>query len=220
MVLYFTIMGERCSGTNFLENAIEKNFEIKLVWHYGYKHFFGFYNYDNKNPIIDDDDEVLFLGITREPISWIDSLYDKKHHIPDNNISNINNFLNNEFYSIDDEKNEIMQDRNYKNGERYKNIFEMRKCKNNYLINHNKRVKNYLLIRYEDLKNNYEVILKFIEDKYKLKRKNKNYVKISSYKGHGGKEYQEKKITLDKSSIKHIKNNLNYTQEKILGYSL
>jgi|SaaInlStandDraft_7_1057024.scaffolds.fasta_scaffold01818_3 hypothetical protein len=220
MVLYFTIMGERCSGTNFLENAIEKNFEIELIWHYGYKHFFGYYNYNNKNPIIDNDDDVLFLGIIREPISWIDSLYDKKHHIPDINKNDINKFLNNEFYSIDDNKNEIMQDRNYKNGARYKNIFEMRKYKNQYLINHNKRVKNYLLIRYEDLKNKYEGILMFLENKYKLKRKNKSYAKISSYKGHGNKEYQEKKIMLNKNVINKIKNKLNYNQEKILGYLL
>lgn len=218
MVNFYTVMGERCSGTNFLENAILKNFEIELIWHYGYKHFFGFYNFKNKNPIIKDDDDVLFLAIIREPVSWIDSLFNKKHHIPIENRNDIHKFLNNEFYSIDDNENEIMEDRNYRNGKRYKNIFEMRYFKNHYLIQHKKRVKNFLLIRYEDLKNNYEGILKFIEEKYKLKRKSKVFIKINSYKGLGNKIYQEKPIKFNNEIIKLIKSKLNIKQEKSLGY--
>lgn len=218
MVKYFTIMGERCSGTNFLESAILKNFELELIWHYGYKHFFGFYNYKNKNPIIQNDDEVLFLGIIREPISWINSLYEKKYHIPDHNKDNIQKFLNNEFYSIDDNGNEIMEDRNYRNGKKYKNIFELRFYKNHYLINHGKKVKNYLLIRYEDLKNNYDGILEFISKKFKLKQKFSNFIKIQTYKGQGNKIFQEKPIKLSKETIKEIENKINKKQEKSIGY--
>ena len=219
MVKYFTIMGERCSGRNFLESAILKNFELELIWHYGYKHFFGFYNYNNKNPIIENDDDVLFIGIIREPISWINSLYEKKYHIPNKNKDNINKFLNNEFYSIDDNDNEIMQDRNYRNGKRYKNIFEMRYYKNHYLINHQKKVKNYLLIRYEDLKNNYDDILNFICNKFNLTKKLDNFVKINSYKGQGTQIYQEKPIKLNKKIINQIKNNLSKKQEISIGYN-
>ena len=218
MVKYFTIMGERCSGTNFLESAILKNFNLELIWHYGYKHFFGFYNFKNKNPIIENDDDVLFIGIVREPISWINSLFEKKYHIPNQNKQNINKFLNNEFYSIDDNGNEIMEDRNYRNGKRYKNIYEMRYYKNHYLINHSKKVKNYLLIRYEDLKNNYEDTLKFIEKKYKLKPKFDNYVKINTYKGQGNQIFTEKSIKLNNNIINKIKNGLSKKQEKSIGY--
>ena len=218
MVKYFTIMGERCSGTNFLEHSILRNFEIELIWHYGYKHFFGNYNYNNKNPIINNDDEVLFLGIVREPISWINSFFSKKYHIPEKNKENINQFLYNEFYSIDDNNQEIIEDRNYENNERYKNIFEMRYYKNKYLIEHSKKVKNYLLIRYEDLKFNYDKILFFIEKKFNLRRLNKNFIKINSYKGQRNKIYIENDINLKKNIIEEIKNNLNINQEKSLGY--
>ena len=95
MVKYFTVMGERCSGTNFLENAIAENFELELIWHYGFKHFFGFYDYSKKNPIIKNDDDVLFIGIVREPISWINSFNNTKHHIPEQNRENIFNALEN-----------------------------------------------------------------------------------------------------------------------------
>ena len=218
MVKYFTIMGERCSGTNFLEKAIISNFELELVWHYGYKHFFGFYNYKNKNPIIENDNEVLFLGIVREPISWIDSLYDKKHHIPNINKNDINKFLNNEFYSINDKNEEIMEDRNYKNKKRYDNIFQMRNYKNHYLLTHHERVKNYLLIRYEDLKYKYDNILNFLQKKYNLKKKYNNFIKIYTYKGLDKQIYIEKKLKLNQQIINFIKNKLNKKQEKILGY--
>ena len=218
MVKYFTIMGERCSGTNFLENSIKKNFEIEFVWHYGYKHFFGHYDYNNKNPIIENDDDVLFLGIIREPISWINSFYDKKYHIPSINKNNLNNFLNNTFYSIDDNHDEIMKDRNYITGKRYQNIFELRYLKNKYLIEHKYRVKNYLLIRYEDLKYNYEIILDLLKNKFNLKKKNEEYIKIKSYKGQGNKLYIEKEIKFNRNIINRIKKKLNYNQENSLGY--
>lgn len=218
MVKYFTIMGERCSGTNFLENSIKKNFEIEFVWHYGYKHFFGHYDYNKKNPIIENDDDVLFLGIIREPISWINSFYNKKYHIPDINKNNLKNFLSNTFYSINDNHNEIMEDRNYINGKRYKNIFELRYFKNKYLIEHKYKVKNYLLIRYEDLKYNYEIILNLLKNKFNLKRKNDEYIRIKSYKGQGNKLFVENEIKLNKNIINKIKMNLNYEQEKSLGY--
>ena len=211
-------MGERCSGTNFLEKAILENFELDLIWHYGYKHFFGYYDYSKKNPIIENDNDVLFLGIIREPISWINSFYNHKYHIPVQNKKNIYNFLHNEFYSIDESQKEIEEDRNYKNRKRYKNIFELRDLKNEYLISHRNRVKNYLLIRYEDLKNKYEVILNFIENKFNLKRKNKNYIKIETYKGLKNKPYSENYIKLKQYTINNIKNRLNKKQEQSLGY--
>ena len=213
-------MGERCSGTNFLEKAILENFEIELIWHYGFKHFFGFYDYSQKNPVIKNDDDVLFLGIVREPISWINSFNNTKHHIPEENSKNIFNFLHNEFYSVDKEKKELMQDRNYKTKKRYRDIFELRNLKNEYLINHKNRVKNYLLIRYEDLNNNYQQTLQFLEKKFNLKRKNKDgpFIQIKSYKGLKEKPFKGNTITLKQQTIKNILNKINKKQEKSLGY--
>ena len=42
MVNNFTIYGERCSGTSYLEGIITKNFNAKITWDFGWKHFFGF----------------------------------------------------------------------------------------------------------------------------------------------------------------------------------
>ncbi len=219
MIKYFTVYGERCSGTNFLENAILQNFDIERVWHYQYKHFFGYYDFSEQNPIIENDDDVLFLGIIRDPVYWINSLFQKKHHLPEENKQSIQSFLKNEFYSIDEEGNEILNDRHIITHERYKNIFELRYVKNNFLIDTmKKQVKNYLLIRYEDLNNHYETLLEFLEKKFQLKRKTNTWVKINNYKGNSNKLYVQNNIQLSPKIIKRIRNTLDKNQEHSLGY--
>jgi len=219
MIQYFTIYGERCSGTNFLEKAIKENFELKLVWHYHYKHFFGFYNFEKKNPIIENDDDVLFLSIVRDPVYWINSFYQKKHHIPESNKTSIHAFIKKEFYSVDSDGKEIERDRHLDQKRRYRNIFELRQVKNNYLIHTMKKnVKHYLLIRYEDLNNHYETILKFIQEKFKLRRKTNEWKKIIDYKGQMHKIYVPKKVNLPVGIIKKIWERVDKVQEKSLGY--
>ena len=216
MIKYFTIYGERCSGTNFLMHAIEKNFKIEYTSNYCWKHFFGNYNYTNN----DIEDETLFIGIIRNPIEWIDSFYKMKHHVPDENRINIITFLFNEFYSLYENSNkEIMEDRNLITRERYKNIFEMRQVKNNYLINDMpKLVKNYLLIRYEDLRDGYSLILDYFHIKFKLEKKNIIYKTIDNYKGSMNYLFKPKNILLNKGIINIIKKKLDKIQEKSLGY--
>ena len=219
MIKYFSVYGERCTGTNFLEQAILENFDIELVWHYHYKHFFGYYDFSKKNPIIENDNDVLFLGIVRDPVYWIDSFFKKKHHIPEENRINIQSFLNNEFYSVNEENIEIMEDRHIKTHQRYKNIFELRSIKNDYLIHGLKeKVKNYLLIRYEDLNNHFDNIMMFLEKKYNLKKKHDNWIRINSYKGQKNKLFIQKTIQLRPHIIKKIRNSVNKEQEKSLGY--
>ena len=92
----FAILGERCSGTNFLEECINYNFQINYTSEYGNKHFFCYNNYNNSN-------NTLFIGIIRNPIYWLNSFSKELHHIPEINRHNLFNFLFNEFYSVQDE---------------------------------------------------------------------------------------------------------------------
>ena len=109
MIKYFTIYGERCSGTNFLLHAIEENFNLTFSNDYSWKHFFGHYSFE-KN---EKEDETLFIGIIRHPIEWLDSFHKKMHHVPKKNKINIMTFLFNEFYSVNEHSNEIMEDRHF-----------------------------------------------------------------------------------------------------------
>lgn len=173
----FTILGERCSGTNYLESLIINNFDATLTWEYESKHFFGFNDYANS-------DDILFIGIVRDPHTWINSLYREKHHLQPELRKDVTSYLNKEFWSIHMKK-EIMNDRNIYTGQRYKNIFEMRKTKLKFLIEDvPKKVKNYVLIRYEDLISDFKGTMDKIRDKGLQVKSDCNFpVNVTTYKG-------------------------------------
>jgi len=233
----FIIYGERCSGTNFLENSILENFDIEISWEQGSKHFFCFNNYDKRN-----FDDTLYIGIVRNPVYWINSFSKELHHVPEINRKNLKNFLFNEFYSVNDEietssklqtflfnnkpqknyKYTIMtQDLNYITNKKYKNIFELRKIKNDYLMNiMPNKVKNYILINYENLLNNYDETLEFIKNKFNLKQKHSTFKKIRRYKKSDSYNFvKQREITLNQNVIDVIWKNLDIVQETKLGYN-
>lgn len=213
MIQYFKIIGERCSGTNYLQNVIIENFGlVPLEYLGGNKHFFLHYDY----PLINKPN-ILFIGIIRDPITWINSFYKNKWHIPKINSVNLNSFLNNEWYSIYDNNEEIIEDRNL-DYQKFKNIFELRKIKNNFLIYNVKNlVQNYILIRYEDLYENFENTLTIIQNKFNLISKYSHYKNIEKYKN-SNKIFKPKQIDLQFNDIKTIIENLDNDQEYYLGY--
>ena len=153
MLKKVVIYGERCSGTNYLEELLITNFDVEIISDYGWKHFFGFNDLSNT-------DDILFIGIVRNLTDWINSFFREPHHIglnfTENYTENLTKFLNDEFYSLYDTGEEKLQDRNIETGDRYKNIFELRHVKNKFLVETMpKLVKNYLLITYDDLVNNF-----------------------------------------------------------------
>jgi hypothetical protein len=156
-IKYFTIYGERCSGTNYLHKLILTNFDIEFTSRFGHKHFFGFQNEELK-----DSDDTLFICIVRDPIKWANSFYREKHHsfLRNKYVNAINKlkdkFFNEECWSINSDKTEMMEDRHIYTGKRYKTLFEMRYTKLDFLLNDlPHKVKNYIFIRYEDLLTNF-----------------------------------------------------------------
>ena len=99
MIKKFTIYGERCSGTNYLENIIKINFDVDITWEYGFKHFFGFQDEQLKQ-----SDDTLFICIVRNLPDWINSFYRTPHHLQLKYNQNMTEnekiyiFLNKEFF--------------------------------------------------------------------------------------------------------------------------
>ena len=159
------------------------NFDVEIVWDYGRKHFFGFIDLQKKNT-----DNVLFIGIVRNLVDWINSLYRDRHHIPIINLQNKDVFFTNTFYSFDFDcqkleltNTEIMEDRNMETKERYKNIFELRQVKNKFLIEKMpKLVKNYCLLTYDNLTSNFIETMNQLKN-YGLKVKNNIEFPINIY---------------------------------------
>ena len=210
----YVIYGERCSGTNFVDNVIKTNFGLELRTDLGSKHFFCFNKYDNS------DDNTLFIGIIRNPIYWINSFSTELHHVPKENKP-INNFLSNEFYSVEENTdNIILKDLNWRTVKKYKNIFELRKMKNFYLLNvMKKKVKNYILINYESLLYNYDFTLNFIKNKFNLKPIYPVYKQIKQYKKSDNYNFvKQREILLSPDIVINIWSQLHTQQENRLGY--
>jgi len=233
-ITQFAILGERCSGTNFLEESIKENFYIPYTAEFGNKHFFCFNSYDTQPK----QEETLFIGIIRNPIYWLNSFSKELHHVPKKN-KELNNFLFNDFYSVmvfkpflPENKSEFLfkkygqpeqlnvKDLNYFTNQKYKNIFELRKCKNYYLTHiMPKKVANYMLINYEDLLYNYEATLTKIQRRFGLIAKHPSFMKIQKYKKSDTYNYKrQRQITFTPSLVKKIWDNLDVSQENSLGY--
>lgn len=223
----FTIYGERCSGTNYLEKLILKNFVVTLTWEYGFKHFFGF----NNN--LDTSDDTLFICIVRDIHDWLNSFFREPHHLPlrYENISledKIDKFLNSEFWSFDDSNEnrdinkEIMEDRNIYNGSRYQNIFELRHIKLKYMFEDlPKKVKNYILIRYEDLINDFTFTMTRIKNKgLKINNYDNIFKNSDNYKKYKNKKFDKNIIKESFITKKEILQNPNLIPfyENKLGY--
>jgi len=208
MIKKVTIYGERCSGTNYLEELLLLNFNVEIVWNYGWKHFFGFNNLSNS-------DDVLFIGIIRNLKDWINSLHREKYHLSDELTKNIDTYLNNTFYSITESGKEIMADRNIETKERYKNIFELRHVKNKFLVeNMPKLVKNYCLITYDNLVNNFVEIMNKIKNHNLEVKNNISFpININHYRKQKDITFKKKENEIQNETIVS-KANLFY--EKIL----
>jgi len=220
-IIKFEILGERCSGTNFLEECLTNNFNIKYEPIHGHKHFFCYNNYDKTST-----DNILFIGIIRNPIYWLNSFSKELHHVSPENKKNLYSFLFSKFYSIHDQEcNGLncpvnLRDLNYKNNKFYKNIFELRQVKNDYLLNVvPKKVKNYILINYEDLLFNFDNTMKIIRDRFNLKMTNKEFVKEKKYKKSDTYNFvKQREITFPPGLVKIIWSKLDIKQEISLGY--
>lgn len=220
-LLTFTILGERCTGTHFLQYAIQKNFDLEYVK--GDKHFFG-----HSQPSSEEMETRLYFIIIREPVAWIDSLWRNHYHVPDCNLESFAGFLQNEWWSQynfeKEDGSEIMQDRHIFDKRRYKNIFELRSIKYKYLLHHlYPTIPFVCFVTYEELCNNYQEILEQIHTEFCLTRINdllEVYMDVPYYKGSYGELFESKSVNMSMKDRFHIYANLDNFQElQDFGYS-
>jgi len=202
----FMIMGERNSGTHFLQHAITENFGKKYRFNH-LKHFW----YDQKLP-----SDIPTIMIVRHPIDWIDSMWKRKHHVPPKNRQSIYSYIRNEWYS-EERGVEIMGDRHLQTGRRYRDIFEMRQNKIDFLLNR-LNDHNNMLIRYEDLRDDYEKTLQRIADFFGWSFLYRDIKPIRKYKGTYNELYKKKDIELKDDVIQEIKRKVDVDQELRIGY--
>lgn len=163
----FVIYGERHSGTNFIEQCFVNKFGLNRTGYYDNKHFFG---WAKPETITYRGRHTLFIGTVRNPYDWIMAMINQPHHIHLSRLANIRSFLLSEWYSTDYHGREILEDRNFSNKKRYKNIFEMRTSKYRFLNETMPVVaQNYVLLSYDTFLKNYDNYLNIVSNRFNLK---------------------------------------------------
>lgn len=202
----FAIYGERHSGTNFLEQSIKQKFNLSRTEFYDNKHFFGW----TKPEVIKyKARHILFIGIVRNPYDWIMAMINLPHHIHHRRLADINSFLLGEWYSTDYHDKEILTDRNYTNKQRYKNIFEMRKFKYEFLSQIMPVIaNNYILISYDSFIKNHYNYLNIIGNRFDLK----------TVGDPPNVEYNKPSYYISDHILEIINNNIDWSLEASLGY--
>ena len=229
---YFTIYGERCSGTNFVRKLVFDNFELALANLpendiAGWKHFFG--SEKNIEAIKKSQEWCLIFSVVRNPIDYLMSFWKQPHHQSPDRTKDLETFLTSEFYSIN-KKGEILCDRPMSDpSRRYKNIFEMRATKLRWM----KEVlptltPTQVFARMEDLKTNGEQILGDWQTKFNLPRISDQYVVEKKrvepqvggwYRFHLNERPLGENYPVEDPKIREIiRNNLDFEAESLAGY--
>lgn len=211
------IIGERCSGTNYLELLLMRNFDnIEMCKRYGSKH-----QMRKKLLIKKILKKDLFIIIHRNPYDWIRSMHKEPHHAPELLYMGFSKFIRNEWKTFDFSdwisinKNQL---ENSKILEQFENIMQLRNDKLYYFLNLPIKEENIIHIRYEDLKNQKNQTLESIEKKFDLIRKS-DFQDITTYKKTNKKYSKSHYNSISKKDLAFINMNINWDQESILNYS-
>ena len=231
----FTILGERCCGTNYVCSLVKKNFPELTNTDYTHKHFHPWFDLSitgEKNLVRTNDlsnkynnsERVLFLIVTRNPYDWIRSFHREPNHVS-NKIKGLDllHFMKVQFAAVpggncaDEDANEMDNFNPYKNRP-FKNVFELRKYKIlNYLeiLNY---VENAVIVNYDRVISNPQKFLDFLSEKYSLQR-SQSYDKVDSYKGNGRRPFQNSRYKRFSSKEYHLLNNLvDWDVEFLINY--
>lgn len=212
MINQYVIYGERHSGTKFLDKLINKNFAINKTTQFGHKHFFRpEYIFESESSSIG---KTLFLCIVRNPYDWIMSFHNERHHCGISNAKDIYRFLSQQWCSREQFLGpEILEDRHLYIDRRYKDIFELRSIKLNFL-----RyilplyVQNHVFIRYEDFIdiNFVSLFTANLRDRFNLIRHTYHIESLDIRK-----KYYSK---INPNLLEHINQNTDWKIENSIGY--
>lgn len=156
-VTKYQIYEEMYSRDTHIERLLVKNFEIKCSGKRSYEY---------------DNDDILFIGIVRESYYWINSIYINRKDIW--NDEELNKKTPIEFITAEIPKDEEMK-------EKYKNIYRFREIRSRFLLyDLRTKVKNYILLKYEDVRDKPEEILEFLWKEFNLTKKSEHFEDVES----------------------------------------
>ena len=189
----FSILGERCSGTNYLQQLLEGNFDTRNTDDYHYRHFFGF---EQPEFPYKKAECVLFVGVVRAPVAWLDCFYKYQWQLDQWLYSDWYQFLTQPIQSYRESEmnytlsllpeeqratardemltHALFHDRNFADPQLsvWKDVFELRQVKALHMMGKFKSmVDKYVMVRLEDLQTHYQHFLHILQLWFNLQPK-------------------------------------------------
>lgn len=227
MITHVCILGERVSGTTYLQSLITSNTNLKICTSFGHKHF-----YQNTDLIkTNSNSHILFLFITRDVIEWLQSLMFNSFHTHKSlkDCLDFSRFIRTEWQCIHDSTSgmsqldkrygtEMLNERDPETGLRFRNAIKMRTSKLRHIFHLKKLVQNFVHIRYEDVRDEPELFLKTICITYNIFR-HKQFTPIVTVRGKGNVKYVQKQYPeVSIKDIEFIMTQIDFETEKLVGY--
>lgn len=227
------VIGERCSGTNFLTSLICENSTLRNT-PIGGKHFPPWYQlgpeYYSGNPqyyTFNDTDDYLFLVIFRNPYDWVRSFRAQPHHCH-GSLKNLplSQFIRREWNLNLGDKNVIgersknpLMDVNPENRLSFANVLALRTAKIRNMLEIKNLAPNVYYINYETARDHPQEVLAEITDLYYLDLK-PIFKPIMNYRG-SNKPYTERIYDpIEQNDLDYINSQLDKELEKQIGYEL
>lgn len=228
----YSVLGERCSGTNFVRVLVDRNTSLKKrPW--GHKHFQPWYDlpagYWRGAPecyTFAGSDSNLFILVVRNPYDWARSFHLQPWHAhPSLNGLTLSEFIRSEWsYNPNDPQMQLQRsynkllDKDPKTGLNFKNIFRLRTAKIKNMLKILQFAENAVLVRYEDLRDNPQEFLAEIASRFNLELK--PFEPVTTYKGNPDEsEYKPKEYEkLSDADLHFISLQLDHALEEELGY--
>lgn len=234
------VCGERCSGTNFLYHLLHKNFPDLAPTHlleYGQKHFLWWFNtsldeeklkklkYAHTAVDFSDAQDCLFVIVIREPYDWLRSFY----LVPWCAHRSITrkgffHFISSEWRVTDNypqpEDGQYNEIDNYNpwTGKPFTNVLELRKYKIINYLSLSKIVDNYLVVRYEEVRDNPKGFINFVAGFYNL-TKVKEFIPIDTEKGSDLPYIRKKYFPITQTELDFINAQIDWKTERLMGFS-
>lgn len=225
------VFGERCSGTNYLEQLLARNFTATpVVWDYGYKHFFP-------QAALDNAEDCLFIVLYRDPIAWLRSLHRSPWHVaPPLRRLPFSQFIRHQWWCIWDRKagksrrdplfgTEMMFERDPVTGERFENVLKMRSAKIREWEALHTQVPHSVSITFEQLRADPDGFVHRLTREFDL-RPTGEFNAVRRYKGvkwyQGWKTWLLRRplATISDDDLHYIVDQLNPDLERAAGYDL
>lgn len=220
----FQVLGERCSGTNFVARLLAANFPMEPGKGTAWKH--GFPNFEAA------PDRVVFVVVFREAFGWISSMYGKPWHTIDAmRALSFSDFIRNPWITYVDNPTffglapdtvgkPLNLDLHPVTGKPFENILAMRQNKMEALLSLPMRGAKTVFVTHSEVSQDPTRLFAELSDITGLKPKKT----VNIPKGHFGYRWSERKVSNDPNVLiseddrRFILNNLDPALEKKAGF--